>query len=114
MAPRRAPTRNSRRAQWLRPEVCGDRAWSPPCNRFETFVISVTGSRPRDADICRDNLSWCASGQMLLPRSNPLPDRPRYRDRSMGLLVGIDPHDFTRHERLVAALQKDREFEGEA
>jgi len=32
----------------------------------------------------------------------------------MGLLVGIDPDDFTRHERLVAALQKDREFEGEA
>ncbi len=55
-----------------------------------------------------------ASGQMLLPRSDPLPDRLRYRDRTMGFLIGVDPDDFTGHERLVAALQEDREFEGEA
>ena len=32
----------------------------------------------------------------------------------MRLLVGVDPDDFTGHERLIAALQEDREFEGEA
>jgi hypothetical protein len=30
----------------------------------------------------------------------------------MGLLVGVDPDDFTGHERLIATLQEDREFEG--
>src|SRR5882672_3650050 len=57
---------------------------------------------------------YIASGQMLLPRSDPLPDRFRYRDRAMRFLVGVDPDDFTGHERLIAALQEDREFEGEA
>src|SRR6185369_12514207 len=55
-----------------------------------------------------------ASGQMLLSRRDPLPDRLRYRDRAMGLLVGVDPDDFACHERLIAALAEDRKLEGEA
>src|SRR5215217_8977957 len=57
---------------------------------------------------------YIASGQMLLARRDPLPDRLRYRDRAMGLLVGVDPDDFTGHERLIAALAEDRKLEGEA
>ena len=32
----------------------------------------------------------------------------------MRLLVGIDPDDFAGHERLIAAFQEDRKFDGEA
>lgn len=48
---------------------------------------------------------------MLLPRRDPLANRLRYRDRAVGFLVGVDPDDLTGHERLVAALEEDREFE---
>ena len=69
------------------------------------------GSQAYDVDGPTKLQSSC---QMLFPRRDPLPDRLRYRDRAMGLLVGVDPDDFAGHERLIAALQEDREFEGEA
>src|SRR5829696_1947125 len=55
-----------------------------------------------------------ASGQVLLPGRDPLPDRLRYRDRAMGLLVGVDPDDFTSDKRLMTVLQENRKLEGEA
>jgi hypothetical protein len=83
------------------------RRFAPLRKRF-AFVAG------NDADKLEYDRATTSRGQMLLPRRDPLPDRLRYRDRAMGLLVGVDPDDFTGHERLIAALQEDREFEGEA
>jgi hypothetical protein len=55
-----------------------------------------------------------ASGQMLLPRRDPLAKSTSIPDRAMDFLVGVDPDDLTGHERLVAALEKDGEFESKA
>jgi hypothetical protein len=54
------------------------------------------------------------SGQMPFARGDHVPDRFRDRDGAMGLLVGIDPHDLAGHQRVIAALQENGEFEADA
>ena len=46
--------------------------------------------------------STAASGQMQFARGDDGPDRFRYRDWTMGLLAGVDPHDLAGHERVYA------------
>ena len=51
---------------------------------------------------------------MPFPRRDEVADRLRDRDRTMGFLIGIDPDDFTGHQRLVAPLLENGEFEAKA
>jgi hypothetical protein len=58
--------------------------------------------------------STAASGQVRFARGDDGPDRFRYRDRTMGLLASVDPHDLAGHERVNTVVQKDGEFENKA
>src|SRR5262249_51314990 len=51
---------------------------------------------------------------MPLPRRDQIPDLLRDRDRAMRLLIGVDPDDLAGHQRVAAAFEEDREFEGKA
>src|SRR5438046_1317988 len=42
--------------------------------------------------------------ELLLARSDPLPDFLRYRHRTMGFLVGVDPDHFAAHEPVTPEL----------
>ena len=79
-----------------------------PLRKRSAFVAG------NDADKFEYDKATTSRGQMRFARSDPLPDRFRYRDRAMGVLISIDPDDLAGHERLIAALQEDRELEGEA
>jgi hypothetical protein len=54
-----------------------------------------------------------ASGQMQFARGDEFPRFGDW-DRTMGLLMSVDPHDLAGHQRITAALQKDGQFEHEA
>ena len=46
---------------------------------------------------------------MQFARGDEGPDRFRYRDRTVGLLAGVDPHNLAGHERVNAVLREDGE-----
>ena len=84
------------------------------CGASALRSMSGYSSCPRSRGICRLDTHSGASGQMPLARHDEVPDRLRYRDRTMGFLIGMDPDDLAGHERLMAAPQKDGEFKCKA
>ena len=82
-------------------------AYAPLRKRF-AFVAG------NDVDKSEYDKREILCSEMRFARSNQVPDRLRDRDRTMGLLVGVDPDDLAGHERLSCTLEEDGEFEGEA
>ena len=74
-------------------------------------VLAHRGEEARSLPL---ELRWHSCDEMRFARRDQIPHRFRYRDRTMGLLIGVDPDNLTGRERISATLRKDGEFETEA
>src|SRR5256885_15187669 len=83
------------------------RAASGDVDCFVASLLAMTWIGP-------NTKSEISRRQMLLPRCDQVTDFLRYRDRAVGLLIGVDPDDLASHERIAPALQENRKFEGHA